>query len=84
VGPGVALIVGGSLIALGCVFLAWRRLPPAVSLAILAVCGEAVGAGALLVQDRASDAEWAITLVAFGALVPLHARLVFSRPNRPR
>ncbi len=84
VGPGIALIVGGSLLALGCVFVAWRRVPLPVSMAILAVCGGLVGAGALLVQDEASAAEWALGLVAVGTFFALNARLAFGRPDGPR
>jgi hypothetical protein len=63
------------------VFAFWRRVPFALSLVVLGVCAAAVGAGALLVQDEANAAEWALTLVALGVLTPLHARLVFGRPE---
>ena len=46
---------------------------------LLVVSGAAVGAGALLVQAKASGAEWALTLAALGAMVPFQARLVFGR-----
>jgi hypothetical protein len=59
----------------------WRRLPPALAFAILAGCGALAGAGALLVQDRASGAEWALTLLVLGVLTPIHARLVFGKPG---
>jgi hypothetical protein len=42
-----------------------------------------VGAGALLVQDGVSGAEWALTLAVLAALGPLHGRLVFGRPGTP-
>ena len=83
-GPGIALIVGGGLLALGCVFVAWNRVPLPVSMAILAVCGALVGAGALLVQDEASGVEWALALVAVATFLPLNARLAFGRPDGPR
>lgn len=81
VGIGVGLIVAGSLVALTVVFAAWRRAPFVLSIVVLGVCGAAVGAGALLVQEEASATEWALTLVALGVLTPLHARLVFGRPE---
>jgi hypothetical protein len=81
-GAGVALIVAGSLVGLIVVFVLWRRLAPAVALALLAGCGVAVGAGGLLVQDVVTAAEWTLTLVALGVLAPLHARLVFGLPGR--
>jgi uncharacterized membrane protein YfcA len=82
VGTGVALIGAGVLLTPFAV-LAMRREPTRlVALALLAVAGAAVGAGALLVQGDASRAEWAITLVALGSLTPAHAWLVFRRPRR--
>ena len=82
-GPGIALVVLGSLLGLLVVFGAWRRLPPAAALALMAGCGGLVGSGALLVQDGASGLEWALTLGVLGALTPLHAWLVFGRPGPP-
>jgi hypothetical protein len=70
------------LLSILILFGLWRRLPRSVSLVLLAGCGALVGAGALLVQDRASGAEWAFTLLALAALTPLHASLVFGRRER--
>ncbi len=55
------------------------RLPRIAVIALLAASGAAIGAGALLVQGRASGAEWALTLAVLGAMTPFQARLVFGR-----
>jgi hypothetical protein len=81
---GVGLIVGASLLA-GLVLVAlWRRMPAAVAMLALAGLGAVMGAGALLVQDRASGAEWAIATIVIGVLTPIHARLVLGRPGAGR
>ena len=79
---GVALIVGGGVLGLFTVFVLWRRLPLPVAFVLLAASGAAIGAGALLVQDRAGPGDWALTLFVLGVLTPLHGRLVFGRPGR--
>lgn len=79
VGPGVGLICGGGTLGLLVAFGPLRRLRSRVSAVVLGAAGVAVGAGALLVQDEASAAEWTITLVALGVLTPVHGRLVFGR-----
>jgi hypothetical protein len=84
VGIGVTLVVAGSALGLAVVFGAWRRVPFLAALGLLGAAGAVVGAGALLVQDEASAAEWALTLVALAVLTPLHARLVFGRPGVAR
>ncbi len=82
-GEGIALIGGGTVLGLGVALLAWRRLSPALALGMLAAAGAIVGSGALLVQDRASGADWALTLVMLGGLTPLHAWLLFGRSREP-
>ncbi len=81
-GAGVTLIAVGSVLGLLTSFVTWRRLPGLVGVALLAVSGAAIGAGALLVQDRAGPGDWALTLFVLGVLTPLHGRLVFGRPGR--
>jgi hypothetical protein len=83
-GLGAGLIVSGSMLGLLVVFGAWRRLPAALAFGTLVGCGAMVGAGALLVQEDASGADWAVTLVALGVLTPVHARLVFGLPGTRR
>ncbi len=80
-GPGIALIVCGSLLGLLVAFWGWRRLPAPLAIALLAGCGALVGSGALLVQAEATGFEWALTLAALGILSPMHARLLFGRPG---
>lgn len=80
-GPGIGLIVAGSLLGSLVVFGAWRRLSPAIAMVVLAGSGALVGAGALLVQEEVSGVEWALTLLVLGLLTPIHARLVFGRPG---
>jgi hypothetical protein len=79
---GFCLIVAGGLLAILTSFLLWRRLPMAAAFGVLAASGAMVGTGALLVQDEAGGAEWAITLLALGVLAPMHARLLFGRPGQ--
>ena len=81
-GPGIALIVAGSLLGLLTQFGLWRRLPGLAALILLAVAGVAVGCGALLVQEGVGAGDWALTLLVLGGLTPLHGRLVFGRPGR--
>jgi hypothetical protein len=83
-GLGIVLIAAGSLLGLLVVFAMWDRWSAAVSQGLLVGCGVLAGAGALLVQGGASTAEWAATLVALGVLTPLHARVVFGRPEAAR
>jgi hypothetical protein len=81
VGWGIACIVAGALLSALVVVALWRDVRPPVAFGLAVMCGLLVGVGALLVQDDVSWAEWAVTLVALGALAPLHARLVFGRPG---
>ena len=81
VGAGVALIAGGVLASLLVLFVGWRRLSAPLALGILVLCGVAIGAGGLLVQDGAAVGSWVITLGLLGALSPLHGRLVFGPPG---
>jgi len=76
---GVVLICLGLATAL-CVGVALRtRVPRIVATGLLAASGVAVGAGALLVQARASGTEWALTLICLGVMVPFQVRLIFGR-----
>jgi hypothetical protein len=81
-GTGVALIAAGVLLALFVLLAMWKEPTLVAAVALLAVAGATVGAGALLVQGGANGAEWAITLVVLGALTPHNAWLVFGWPRR--
>jgi hypothetical protein len=81
VGLGIALLVAGALLTILVYVVLWTRVRPSVAFASIVVCGLILGAGALLVQDGVSGAEWAVTLAVLAALGPLHGRLVFGRPG---
>jgi hypothetical protein len=78
VGAGVTLIVAGAAVALPTAFLLRTRVPAAFVASILALCGLALGAGALLVQDHVSTTNWVLTCVLVTFLVPAHARIVLG------
>ena len=78
---GLTLIALGSALGLLTVVVAWRRLPATVVLLVASVCGAAVGAGGLLVQETRAAGDWVVALVALGVLTPLHCRLVFGPPG---
>lgn len=84
VGLGVGLICGGGGLGLLVAFGPPRRLRSAVTAVLLGIAGVAVGAGALLVQDEVSAAEWTITLIVLGVLTPVHGWLVFGRSQPTR
>jgi 4-hydroxybenzoate polyprenyltransferase len=79
---GVATIAVASACGLVTVFFLWRRLPPVTALALMAVCGMAIGAGGLLVQEDVGPASWAVALVVLGVVTPVHAHLVFGPSGR--
>jgi len=80
-GVGVATIAVAAACGLVIVFFLWRRLPWVTAFALMAVCGMAIGAGGLLVQEDVGPASWAVALVVLGLLTPVHARLVFGQPG---
>jgi hypothetical protein len=75
---GIALIVGGSLVGLAFAFPLRRKAPAVVVAVVLALCGLALGAGALLVLQHVSATNWTITLVLMTILVPAHVRVVLG------
>jgi hypothetical protein len=79
---GVALIAGASALALVVAFLLRTRLPGAVVTGVLAAAGVGLGAGALLVQDDPSPADWWATLIGLAVLVPFHARVMLGPLGR--
>jgi hypothetical protein len=84
VGAGIALIAAGSAVGALIVFGLWRRVSPGPAFGSLAVCGMAIAAGGLLVQEDVGPASWAVALAALAVLAPLHMRLVFGPPGRGR
>ena len=83
VGVGISLIVAGAALGLVDMFILWRRLPAAVALGAMSLCGALIGAGGLLVQDAAGLASWIVALAILSVLGPVHGRLVFG-PAGPR
>ena len=78
-GWGAISIGVGLMTGLATATLLRTRLPRVAVLGLLVVSGVGVGAGALLVQAKASGAEWAMTLAVLGGTAPFQARLVFGR-----
>lgn len=81
-GVGVALIVVGACLLTVTGLVLWPRVPVPAGLGLAAAAGLAIGAGALLVQEGASPADWVVTLAVTGSVAPLHGRLLFGRPGR--
>lgn len=80
---GVAIIVVAGVAVL--VLLArWRRTSGRGPLALLAVLGAAIGAGALLLQDDPGAADWAVTLALMAAATPVHFRFMLGPPGAAR
>ena len=79
---GIALILGGSAVALAAAFILRVRLPSAVVALALAVAGVAVAAGGLLVQDEVQAYDWVVALPLMAALTPLHVRFVLGPLGR--
>lgn len=77
-GAGIALIVAGTVVAVPTAFLLRTRAPGPLVATVLTLCGLALGAGALLVQDHVSTTNWVLTLVLLSFLVPAHARIVLG------
>jgi hypothetical protein len=84
VASGSALIVTGSVLGLFTVFVLWHRVPAGLALSITSICGMCLAAGGLLVQEDVGPASWVVALVLLAISAPLHARLVFGMPGRPR
>jgi hypothetical protein len=83
---GVALIVSGAGLGLLSGFALRTRLPAPSVLVLLASAGTALAAGALLVQEEASTANWVVTLATMAILAPVHARVMlgpFGSPEPP-
>lgn len=80
---GVTIIVVAGVAML--VLLArWRRTSGQGPLALLAVLGAAIGAGALLLQDDPGAADWVVTLAALAAGTPAHVRFMLGPPGAAR
>jgi hypothetical protein len=83
-GGGEALIAAGVVCGLFIVFVLWPRLPSAVGLTLSAVCGAAIAAGGLLLQDDPGKGDWVLAIAVLATLAPVHNRLVFGQPGARR
>lgn len=77
-GAGVAMIVGGALGVLAVSFLLRRRLPAVVGLVLVGGFSVLVAAGALVVQDHTTTADWVVALTAMAVLTPVHMRVLLG------
>jgi hypothetical protein len=77
-GTGFVLIVSGALGILATAFLLRRRLPAPVVFVLAAGCSVALTAGALVVQDDTTTADWIVALTAMGLLGPAHVRVLLG------
>jgi len=75
---GIGLIVAGAAVGLATAFGLRTRAPALVVAAVLAGCGLALAAGAILVQDHVSTTNRILTLVLLSFLVPAHVRIVLG------
>jgi hypothetical protein len=75
-GAGVALIVAGAAVVAVTGFVLRRRLPAPVVVLLVAGASVAIGAGALVVQDHTTMADWVVALGAMAVLGPLHIRVL--------
>lgn len=80
---GAWLVAAAAAVALATSFALRTRLPAPAVTAVLAVCGAAVGWGAMLLQDDPSTGELVAAVVLLAILVPAHVRIVIG-PFGPR
>jgi hypothetical protein len=77
----VALIAAALVCGAFTLFVLWPRLPSVAGLAMIAVCGAAIAAGGLLLQDDPGNGDRILAIAVLAALAPLHSRLVFGQPG---
>jgi len=85
-GAGVAMIAAGAAGVALAAFVLRRRLPSAAVFVVIGVFSVVVGAGALIVQDHVTRADWIVTLSALAVLGPAHVRFLlgpFGAPAGP-
>lgn len=83
-GGGEALIAAGVVCGLFTVFVLWPRLHAVVGLTLTAVCGAAIAAGGLLLQENPGKGDWALAIAVLATLAPVHSRLVFGQSGARR
>lgn len=76
---GIVLIVGGAALAVAVGLGGRRRLPAPAVAAVLALAGAAMGAGALLVQERpVSVFEWLLAVSLCALATALNVRVLLG------
>ena len=75
---GAALIASSCAELLVVAFVLRPRIPALPSMALAAIGGAALAAGALLVQRHASAGDWAVAVPAMAFLAPAHIRVVLG------
>jgi hypothetical protein len=83
-GGGAASIAAGVVFGAVTLFVLWPRLPAVAGLMLTAMCGAAIAAGGLLLQDDAGVGDWILAVAVISSLAALHSRLVFGRPGARR
>jgi hypothetical protein len=83
-GGGAASIAAGVVCGSFILFVLWPRVPAALGLALTAVCGAAIAAGGLLLQEDAGMGDWILAVAVLSSLAALHSRLVFGPPGARR
>ncbi len=78
-GTGVLLIVAGAAVTVATGLWLRTAVPAAVVFVLVAAGSAAVGAGALVVQDRVLTADWIAVPAAMALLGPAHVRIVLGR-----
>jgi hypothetical protein len=78
---GMALIAGGVVAGLWTASSLWGTGPARVSVGMAAASGAAVGAGALLVQDRGAIGDWIVAVGGLAMLTPVHLRVLLGRTD---
>jgi uncharacterized membrane protein YdjX (TVP38/TMEM64 family) len=83
-GGGAASIAAGVVCGSFTLFVLWSRLPTVPGLLFTAVCGAAIAAGGLLLQEDAGVGDWILAVAVLASLAALHSRLVFGPPGARR
>jgi hypothetical protein len=79
---GIVLLLAAGAVGVFTATTLRPRVPLPVAMALLAVVGACLGAGALLVQGEPVNAlNWAATLLLGAVFVPVHVWVAFGPPR---
>jgi len=81
--PGAAVILVAAAVLVMSSLVLRIRLPGALVLLLVAGSAAAVAAGALLVQENVTPADWALALPVAAAAATGHVRLLLGRFGPP-